>query len=123
MPLEENTMFGIHSDSGYVETLPGISVKTLCHGASTLMSEFRLKAGAALPEHSHPHEQIGYLVSGRMKLHVGASSRELRPGDSWCVPGGLLHRAEIYEDSVAIEIFSPVREDYLEYLHPTDLVE
>lgn len=116
-------MFGKHSDSGFSEVLPGISIKTICHGRSTLMSEFRLKAGALLAEHSHPNEQIGYLVRGRMKLHIGQSARELLPGDSWCVAGGVPHRAEIFADSVAIEIFSPLREDYLKYLYPEDLVD
>ena len=37
----------------------------------------------------------------------------MEPGDSWCIPGHVEHRAEIIEDSVAIEVFSPVREDYL----------
>jgi quercetin dioxygenase-like cupin family protein len=38
---------------------------------------------------------------------------ELQPGDSWCIPGGAEHEAQVLEDSVAIEVFSPIREDYL----------
>jgi quercetin dioxygenase-like cupin family protein len=117
------SMFGAHSDEGFAEALPGITVKTLCRGQSTLMTEFRLKAGTLLPEHSHPNEQTGYLVRGRMKLYVGGIGRELEPGDSWCVAGGVPHRAEIREDSVAIEVFSPVREDYLKYLNPAESFE
>jgi len=116
-------MFGIHSDEGFSEVLPGISVKTICRGASTLMTEFRLKAGSTLAEHSHPHEQTGYLVEGRMKLFIDGIGRELAPGDSWCVAGGLKHRAVVHDDSVAIEIFSPVRDDYLKYLYTADVIE
>lgn len=52
-------MFSKHSDSGFAEALPGIRMKTICRGESTLMAEFRLKAGALLSEHSHPNEQTG----------------------------------------------------------------
>lgn len=106
-------MFEKRCDSGYVPAVPGIERKTLAHGERTLMTEFRLGGGRALPRHSHPHEQTGYLVSGRMRLTLGADTFEVRPGDSWCIPGGLEHGAQILEDSVAIEVFAPVREDYL----------
>lgn len=106
-------MFLTGSDEGYVEVLPGIRRKTLCFGAATLMSEFRLRAGSPLPAHDHPQEQTGYLVSGRLRLTIGDETRELAPGDSWSIPGGARHGAEVLEDAVAIEVFSPVREDYL----------
>jgi len=101
------------SSDGYRTVLAGIEQKTLVHGDKTLMVEFRLQQGASLPLHSHPHEQTGYLVTGQIRLTVGADIHEVLPGDSWCIPGDVLHRAEIIEDSVAIEVFSPVREDYL----------
>jgi quercetin dioxygenase-like cupin family protein len=106
-------MFDKQSKDGYRQALAGIEQKTLVHGDKTLMAEFRLQKGAALPFHSHPHEQTGYLVKGQIRLSIGADIYEVLPGDSWCIPGDMLHCAEIIEDSVAIEVFSPVREDYL----------
>ena len=106
-------MFVDRSDEGFVETAPGVRLRVLAHGDATLMAEFRLTAGHELPAHAHPHEQTGYLLSGRIRLHIGDDSRELQPGDSWCVPGGVEHRADIHEDSVAVEVWSPVREDLL----------
>jgi quercetin dioxygenase-like cupin family protein len=108
-------MFGIASENGYTEILTGIRIKTLCHGESMLMSEFLLQKGAMLPEHEHPYEQTGYLVKGNIRLSVGNVSQNILPGDSWSIPKNERHRAEILKDSVAIEIFSPVREDYLKY--------
>lgn len=101
------------SADGYIKMLDGISRKTLVFGGNTLMSEFRLGAGKTLPMHSHPEEQIGYLVSGHMALTIGGIKHDLLPGDSWVVPGNIVHGADIYEDSVAVEVFSPVRKDYL----------
>jgi quercetin dioxygenase-like cupin family protein len=106
-------MFQKHSESGYTLAIPGIEQKTLVYGERTLMTEFLMKKGSRLPQHSHPHEQIGYLVNGRIRLSIGLEESDVVPGDSWCIPSGAEHGAEILEDSVAIEVFSPVREDYL----------
>nr|WP_320192003.1 cupin domain-containing protein [uncultured Desulfobacter sp.] len=106
-------MFAIHDESGYSMPVDGIEMKTLVYGEKTLLARFKMTQGALLPSHSHPHEQTGYLVSGRINLYIGGECRNAGPGDSWCVASGVEHRAEILEDSVAIEVFSPVREDYL----------
>jgi|SRR5208283_3937779 len=106
-------MFYKCSRDGYRRALEGIEQKTLVHGDKTLMVEFLLQKDATLPLHSHPHEQTAYLVKGRMRLTIGTDVREVLPGDSWCIRGGVLHGADIIEESVAVEVFSPVREDYL----------
>lgn len=106
-------MFEKNSDRGYSTPLEGIEQKTLVYGEKTLMTEFLLKKGSTLPRHAHPHEQTGYLVKGRIRLSIGTEKYEAQPGDSWCIPSGVEHGAEIIENSVAIEVFSPVREDYL----------
>lgn len=106
-------MFKKNSQDGYAEVLPGIGLKTLVHGENTLMAEFVLQKGSQLPRHCHPHEQTGYLVKGHMRLAIGSETFAVMPGDSWCIPGEVEHAAEVVEDSVAIEVFSPVREDYL----------
>jgi quercetin dioxygenase-like cupin family protein len=98
---------------GYRRVLPGIVLKTLVYGEKTLVTEFRMEAGASLPVHSHTHEQTGYLVKGRIRLTIGHQTYDVEKGDSWCIPGAAEHSAEILEDSVAVEVFSPVREEYL----------
>lgn len=106
-------MFTKHDEAGYRAVLEKIELKTLAHGERTLLAEFRLRQGAVLPRHAHPHEQTGYLVSGRLDLTIGDATHPVLPGDSWCIPGGVEHAALARADSVAIEVFSPVREDYL----------
>ena len=115
-------MYGKHSSNGYTEIIKGIRIKTLCYGESMLMTEFLLRKDAILPEHSHSNEQTGYLVKGKIRLFIGDASRELVPGDSWSIAKDVMHRAEILEDSVAIEVFSPVREDYLKFMNDLDIV-
>jgi quercetin dioxygenase-like cupin family protein len=106
-------MFYKKSDAGYKVALEGIRMKTLVYGKNTLLTEFRLERGRVLPKHRHPHEQTGYLVSGRLNLIIGDETFPVGPGDSWSIPGEVEHGAEVIEDAVAIEVFSPVREDYL----------
>ena len=106
-------MFYKANPSDYKPVLPGIQLKTLVFGDKTLFSEFRMKGGSKLPSHSHVHEQTGYLVEGRILLTIGEEVFTVEPGDSWCINSNVSHCAEILADSVAIEVFSPVREDYL----------
>ncbi len=106
-------MFQKHSADGYTPAIAGIEQKTLVYGEKTLMAEFVLKKGSTLPQHAHPHEQTGYLVSGHIRLSIDGEANDVLPGDSWMIPGDVEHGADILEDSVAIEVFSPVRDDYL----------
>lgn len=110
----EGAVFARHDDTGFRDLGPGIRMRTLCFGADTLMTEFRLLGGHELPMHAHPQEQTGYLVSGRITLTIDGEGHEVAPGDSWCISGGVPHGAHVLEDAVAIEVFSPVRQDYLD---------
>ena len=106
-------MFNKQNREGYISAIEGIEQKTLVYGEKTLMVEFLLRKRSLLPRHSHPHEQTGYLVKGNIILTIGAEEFDVKPGDSWTIPGGVEHKADIIEDSVAVEVFSPVRENYL----------
>ena len=68
------------------------------------MTEFHLATGSDLPLHDHPQEQTGYLVSGILRLTIAGEARELRPGDSWCIPGGVEHEAHTVQEAVAVEV-------------------
>ena len=93
--------------------LEGIDLTTLVHGDKTLMGQFKLAKGSIIPTHSHPHEQTGIIISGKLRFVVEGEIMDVESGDSWCLLGGVGHSAEALEDSVVIEVFAPVREDYL----------
>jgi len=99
--------------SNFKELLPGIFMKTLTHGANALLCEFRLTKGTIIPAHQHPQEQIGYLVHGSLRLFGDEGESIVATGSSWCFKGGVIHGAEVLVDSVAVEVFSPMRLDYL----------
>ena len=107
-------MFRKAGDLTYRQLVDGVQLSTAVHGENTLMARFKLKKGCALPDHTHPHEQTGMLISGRIVLTIDGTDHEAVPGDSWCIGSDVPHSARALEDTVAIEVFSPVREDYLD---------
>ncbi|WP_319524096.1 cupin domain-containing protein [uncultured Desulfosarcina sp.] len=96
------------------EMIAGVKMGTMVHGEKTLMARFTLTGGSVIPAHEHPHEQTGLLVSGRIVLTIDGVDHNVAPGDSWCIGSDVPHAAKALEDSVAVEVFSPVREDYLD---------
>jgi quercetin dioxygenase-like cupin family protein len=100
------------SDVTPVEMMPGVTRRTLSTSERMMLIDVALEKDAVVPFHSHPHEQIGYLASGRVLFEMGDERRELGPGDSWLVPPNVPHRVTALEPSLAIDVFSPPREEY-----------
>ena len=96
-----------------VKMAPGVRRRTLAHGSSMLLAEFTLAQGSGVGTHTHPHDQVGYVVSGSMQLTVGDEARTYRAGDSYYIPGDIPHSAVTPEDAVVVDVFCPPREDYL----------
>lgn len=96
-----------------IPMLEGVRRKTLVHGDKTMLCRFELDKGADLPLHSHPYEQTGYLISGEMVFTIDGKKHEMRSGDSWCIKANIEHAVKVVEDVTLVELFSPVREDFL----------
>lgn len=95
------------------EIFPGVTIRTTA-GRAMMMSVVTLEPGSVVTEHAHPHEQMGYLVSGRLEFTVGGLTRSLGPGDMWKIPGGVPHRVRAIDGpALALDLFHPIREDYL----------
>ncbi len=99
--------------SNYTELLPGVFMKPLTYGEHSQLCEFHFKQGALIPGHQHPQEQVGYLVSGALRFFGDEGEFVVEPGYSWNFKGGVVHGAEALAETVAIEVFSPVRPEYL----------
>ena len=72
-----------------------------------------MKAGAHAAAHSHPHEQIFWILKGKMEFRLGNERRLCGPGDIAVIPSGIEHEAWFPEDTDVIDVFSPPREDFL----------
>jgi len=110
-------MFYKKNTREYINLIDGVKFISLVNGNKTHMTEFRLEKGSTIPLHSHPQEQTGYLVSGRLKFTVSNETIEAQPGDAWNLDSDIEHGVEVLEDSLVIEIFSPPREDYLQHFN------
>ena len=91
---------------------PGVSIRTTA-GEALMLSVVDLEPDSIVPEHAHPHEQMGILISGRLEFTVGGITRVLGPGDIWRIPGDVPHRVVAVDGpAVALDVFHPIREDY-----------
>jgi quercetin dioxygenase-like cupin family protein len=106
-------MFYKKGGSNYRVAREGVRYINVAFGERTHLTEFRLAGGSIIPMHSHPQEQTGYLVSGRMRFMIGGETFEAEAGDGWNIGGGIEHSVDVHEGCLVIEVFSPVRQDYL----------
>jgi len=84
-------------------------------GVNEMVSQVYLKKDALVPEHSHISEQISYIVEGTLKFWVGGEELILRAGQLLVIPPNVPHKALALEDTLDIDIFSPIRQDWLEH--------
>ncbi len=85
-------------------------------GERAMVNLVELRPGTEVPEHAHPEEQITLVLRGRILFVLEGEAAELGPGDAVWVPGGARHRVETLEESLVLDVFSPVREDLLKKL-------
>ena len=92
---------------------PGVEILTTA-GKALMLSVVRFEPRSVVAEHMHPHEQMGMLLEGRVEFTIGNETRLLGPGDMWRIPGGVMHSVRALEaPALAIDVFHPIREDYL----------
>ena len=101
------------SETESVEGPPGIVRTTLATNDQLMLCHFFLRKGAEIPLHAHVAVQNGYLIRGKIRMIWETGKDFLAgPGDGWCLSSNEPHRAEILEDSEAIECFTPSRPEY-----------
>jgi quercetin dioxygenase-like cupin family protein len=87
--------------------------RRLVAGEKEMIVWWQMKAGAHAAAHSHPHEQIFWMLKGKMEFRLGDERKVCGPGDVAVIPGGVEHEAWFPEDTEVIDVFAPPREDFL----------
>ena len=91
---------------------PGVTIAT-CAAEKMMLSHVELEPHATVAEHSHPHEQVGMVLSGKAIFHIGGEQKTLQAGDMYRIPGNVRHRVVALDEKVyALDVFCPIREDY-----------
>lgn len=83
------------------------------HGGNLTVARLELKQNCVVPEHSHVNEQITMIESGALRFTIGGGEQILRAGDVLVIPPHLPHGVVALEDTVAVDVFSPPREDWV----------
>jgi len=92
----------------------GLSRQVLAYNNQLMLVRHLMQKGWVGARHSHPHEQLVYIIRGHLRFRGGDSTFEARSGDSFVVPGGMEHQASALEESEVLDVFTPFREEYAE---------
>lgn len=95
------------------EHLSDAITRQMIHGETMTVARIRLRKGAIVPLHQHPNEQISMLEQGKARFVIAGEERIIQAGEVLTIPPGAPHLVEALEDSLATDLFSPVREDWI----------
>lgn len=93
------------------EPVSGYKVRFI-HSAHMTFAYWTITAGAVLPSHAHPHEQVANVIEGQLELTVGGEARPLGAGSVAIIPSNVVHSARALTECHVIDVFYPIREDY-----------
>ena len=97
------------------EQLKGAIKRRFIHGESAMIAQFDIGAGEVVPEHAHHNEQISYIVSGAMRFTLnGKEEAVVRSGEVLVIPANVPHAAVALEHCIAIDVFAPPRQDWID---------
>ena len=91
----------------------GISRKFIA-GDREMVAQITLRRGAIVPEHSHESEQLTYVLTGALKFTLAGRDITVRPGELPRIPSWMPHRAEALADTFELDLFSPIRQDWID---------
>jgi quercetin dioxygenase-like cupin family protein len=92
---------------------PGIQRRFLTTDRMTI-ARFSLSRGGVVPSHSHDHEQVSYVVSGALRFRIAGEEILVRAGEALQIPSWAEHSVEVVEDTEVIDVFAPVRQDWVD---------
>jgi quercetin dioxygenase-like cupin family protein len=111
--MNENGVVYTPTDAATVSSPEhGVQRQVLAYNRTVMLVRHHFLKGWKGTSHSHPHEQLVYVVTGRIQFNSKCKTIELRRGDSVIVEGNVEHQATALEDSEVLDVFAPYREDY-----------
>ncbi len=96
-----------------VEELTPLIGRQLVDTQNMTIARIILEQGAVVPRHEHTHEQVATVLEGRLRFVVGDEEATVRAGESVFIASGVPHEVEALVDSIVLDVFSPVRDDWV----------
>ena len=91
----------------------GVNFELLSTGQKSMITKMNYKQGNKVPFHSHPNEQAGYVISGKIRIQFRNEDQILTTGDSYVIPENESHSVEVIDSGEVIDVFTPPRVDYI----------
>ena len=105
--------FTTHEDMQWIELGGGTRRKIRSYNGEIMLVEVNFDDGAVGSDHSHPHAQISYVLSGEFTYHIEGKAHTMKVGDSIVVDGGKIHGCTCVKAGTLLDIFTPMREDFV----------
>jgi quercetin dioxygenase-like cupin family protein len=106
-------MFVYNDKIELVDVGNGLSRKVLAHNDNIMSVEVHFEKGGIGAMHSHPHEQLTYIVSGAFEFTIGEETKLVKAGDSMYKEANIEHGCVCLEAGVLVDTFTPMRKDFL----------
>lgn len=103
----------VKKEDALKKVFKGVSLDSLAFGEKSQVTKMNYEVGNYASPHQHPHEQSGYVISGTYELTVEDHKYLLNAGDTYSIPGNMIHSFRVIEKGEVVDIFTPPREDYL----------
>jgi quercetin dioxygenase-like cupin family protein len=127
MTQEKALYFIDPAEAPEISQMEGLRTKILTGllGEKMMMVLNSTLTGHTVPRHTHSHEQIGMVYSGKARLRIGDEERIVQKGDFYCIPSNVPHSDTCIgeEPFVMLDVFYPVREDFLRKLKKSSDVQ
>ncbi|MCZ4065583.1 cupin domain-containing protein [Oxalobacter aliiformigenes] len=108
-----NTLVVVKKEAAKKRIFKGVHLDSLAVGEKSMVCKMNYRDGDFATEHRHPHEQCGYVISGKYELTIKEEKWILVSGDSYAIPGNTPHSFQVLNAGEVIDVFTPHREDYL----------
>ena len=96
------------------EQMNTLTTRQYVVGTNTMLARLVLKKGAHVPLHRHMNEQMSHVVEGALNFMIEGKEVTVRAGEVLCIPPHVPHEVVALEDSVALDIFNPQRQDWID---------
>ena len=96
-----------------LEKVTEVISRKIVTGEREMLSQIYLKRGALVPMHKHESEQLTYVMQGALRFFVGGEEAIVREGEVLVIPSWIEHQVEALDDTLTLDIFSPIRQDWL----------
>ncbi|RFM34524.1 cupin domain-containing protein [Chitinophaga silvisoli] len=108
-----SVFYKLDADIAWQPTDPGVKRKVMAYGEQLMIVKVAFEKGAVGTLHSHPHLQMSYVEKGTFEVEIAGTRKILQTGDVFSVPSEAIHGVVCKEEGVLIDVFHPMREDFL----------